>query len=137
MSNHPSYHGALGGTEAERKLILGGADNSYLTRYSEARKMYILSVLNTKGSDDEVRLEHFNLSIKKEDDHNVYEVIGTEKKFDAILTLLDFYKSNSLTHHIDSIGEEVVSEEAIRKGVSRNTSKCQNIHVYHLCHIIC
>lgn len=134
ISYHPSYHGALSGTEAERKLILDTADNSYLTRYSEARKMYILSVLNTNSGNDEVNLEHFNLSIKKEDDHDVYEVIGTEKKFGDITTLLDFYKSNPLSFHIDSIGEEVLTEEAIRKkaaitpGDTKFNGKCK-LHV--------
>ena len=115
ISDHPSYHGALKGTEAETRLIEHGADNCYLTRYSEERKMYILSVLKTKGDGDEVHLKHFNLRITKEDGHKVYEIYGTEKRFSALSLLLDFYKSNFLSHNIDSIGEEVLNEESLMR----------------------
>lgn len=62
----------------------------------------------------------------------MYEVIGTVKKFDDISKLLDFYKSNSLSHHIDSIGEEVLSEDAVHIRASMQTGKPLRISVVTL-----
>lgn len=57
----------------------------------------------------------------------MYEVVGTEKKFVDIFKLLDFYESNSLSHHIDGIGEEILSEAAVLKKASGNY--CQHMQV--------
>lgn len=63
----PSYHGAITGEEAERKLREHGG-NCYLTRYSESREVYVLSVYK-----DENQL-YAQYDIK--DDDELFEIVG-------------------------------------------------------------
>ena len=41
--------------------------------------------------------KHFTLDIKKEGDHNIYEIEGTEERFTNVSELLDYYQKNPLT----------------------------------------
>lgn len=107
---HPSYHGVISGSKAEAKLRQQDKV-CYLTRYSESNKEFTLSVLGSK--DDEWIIQNFKISIKNEKGHSVYEIPGTEVKFDDIVSLLNYYKDNPLNQFIDCIGNEVVSDKKI------------------------
>lgn len=109
ISAHPSYHGAMSGSKAEVKLRQQDTV-CYLTRYSESNK-FTLSVLGRR--DDERIIQNFKICIKNENGHCVYEIPGTEVKFDDIASLLNYYKDNPLNQFIDCIGSEVVSDKKI------------------------
>ena len=105
FSRDPSYHGAMKGKDAERKLRELGGDH-YLTRYSEKREMYVLTVLR-KGN-----LVNFDFRIKTFQDkiYVQYEIIGSEIKFGDLRKLLNFYQKTPVSHEIDGIGDYLESD---------------------------
>lgn len=105
FSRDPSYHGAMTGRDAERKLMELGGDH-YLTRYSEKRKEYVLTVLR-KGN-----LVNFDFGINTYQDNIYvqYEIIGSEIKFGDLRKLLNFYRKNPVSHEIDGIGDYLESD---------------------------
>ena len=105
ISSHSSYHGVMSSEEAESMLKMKNSD-CYLTRYSETREKFTLSVCTRKGI-----FQNFEIIIEgKHKGESTYEISGTEEKFPGIAALLAFYKKNPLNPHIDEIGEELVSE---------------------------
>lgn len=107
ISSHPSYHGAINKEKAEHKLSKKDR-TCFLTRYSEARDQYTLSV-HTKGK--ETVFQNFDIIITNKDGCVAYEISGTEEKFTSLVKLLDFYKEYPLNHYIHSIGEELVNNK--------------------------
>lgn len=107
ISSHPSYHGAINKEKAEQALSKRGG-NCYLTRYSQTRDQYTLSVCRKKGT--EWVFQNFDIIITNDDGHVAYEISGTEEKFTSIIKMLDFYKEFPLNHYVDSIGEELLKE---------------------------
>ena len=105
FSRDPSYHGAMTGKDAERKLRELGGDH-YLTRYSEKREMYVLTVLR-KGH--LVNFD-FNISTFQDKIYVQYEIIGSEIKFGDLRKLLNFYRKNPVTHEINGIGDYLESD---------------------------
>ena len=95
------------GAEAEHKLKRHRG-NCYLIRYSNSKQHYVLSVLNINAQKLTQEICHFKLNIRKEGDHNVYEIEGTEQEFTDISALLEFYRHDSLTHSNCTIGEVCV-----------------------------
>ena len=78
----------------------------YLTRYSETREKFTLSVCTRKGT-----FQNFEIIIEgNHKGESTYEISGTEEKFPDIAALLAFYKKNPLNPHIDEIGKELASE---------------------------
>lgn len=93
------------GRDAETKLRELGGDH-YLTRYSEKRKQYVLTVLRKD------HLIHFDFLIEtfQHDIHVQYEIIGSEIKFGDLRKLLNFYRKNPVSHKIDGIGDYLESD---------------------------
>lgn len=104
LSSHATYHGAIDTKGAESKLKKQDS-NCFLTRYSESRDQYTLSVRRRREGDWIFR--DFDIIITKEKSRTVYEISGTEEKFDDITELLNFYQDKALDNHIDGIGAEV------------------------------
>lgn len=107
---HHSYHGAIKGVEAERTLKEQGG-NCYLTRYSEARSVYVLSVF--RGGDKRQQFAHFDILLHFNDEHHhsekMYEIVGTEKRFGSVSDMLNFYGDTPINHQIRGIGVCVLS----------------------------
>ena len=115
ISKHPSYHGAITTTKAKQRLK-GQRKNCYLTRYSEERREFVLSVYEGKENDHETESEvfrNFDISIMKEGNEISYEVSETEKKFKTVAELLEYYKRSHLTPSVKSIGMECVEDSKL------------------------
>ncbi len=102
------------GADAELKLQEQGG-NCYLTRYSEARQEYSLTVARNGV------YAHFDLTIAPSGEHNVYEIDGSEMQSKDIFSLLNYYKNTPLSHRIDGIGDFVPRDSS--KLVKRQDSK--------------
>ena len=70
----------------------------------------MLSVMGRKWQLGPLAPHHFKLNITKEDDHNVFEIEGTEKKFNDISTLLQFFQKYPVSHSVCSIGEACIKK---------------------------
>ena len=92
------------GAEAEEKLKQHGG-NCYLIRYSDANEVYVLSVMRRINKEEPISA-HFKLNIiKGNPEGNIYEIEGTEKKFDDLSQLLLYYHSYPIDHRIKGIGD--------------------------------
>lgn len=119
ISDHPSFHGSMAGKSARRVLknhFRQSDSNRYLTRYSERKYVYILSVIQKKmdySTEDDFLIRHYKLNIDKHI-HNreriITEIEGTEEQFDSIFDLLAFYERNPVDHDIVRIGECIVDD---------------------------
>lgn len=89
IRRHPSYHGVMTKEAAELKLKQQ-ARNSYLTRYDSNNSSYMLSVMRREGLRPQKSV-HFTIKTTKKDKRKQYEVVGTQRKFDYISELLEFY----------------------------------------------
>lgn len=117
IRKHSSYHGTMNGDEAEATLQeQQGCDCCYITRYSEVRDEYILSVLHRE--EGESVFKNF-IIISNEND---YEISGSEEKFSNLDELLEFYRKHPLIHHIDGIGEEITKDAAASGKLSSSTA---------------
>ena len=86
MGEHPSYHASITGSEAEKRLAMFG-DLCYLTRFSEERQCYILSIYKPGP----VKLiKHFKLVIDEDGKHSID---GKMMTFPNIGKLLAHYES--------------------------------------------
>jgi hypothetical protein len=102
MDNHPSFCGDLKSSDAETMLKRHGG-NCYLTRYSRFQKKLRISVQRKLGR--KLVIQHMNLSIEKANDEEFrYEIEGTEKIFNSIYYLLDYYQNQKINNTIDGIG---------------------------------
>ena len=110
---HPSYHGPMTGADAESRLQEHGG-NYYLTRYSRARDQYSLTVARNGVC------AHFDLIITHSGIYNEYEIDGSEMQSKDIFSLLDYYKSNPLSHTINGIGDFLQSDPS--KPITRQDS---------------
>ena len=99
MGEHSSYHQSIPGDEAERRLRRFGG-HCYLTRYSETRKCYVLSVFENQKPYSVVR--HFKI-IKKDGKFNIY---GKSTTFDDLQSMLTHYEQNRIDPALRSIGHE-------------------------------
>lgn len=99
------YHGVMTGKQAEAKLKQNG-DDCYLIRYSEVREIYVLTVAREGKEGEESITKHFkiNISSKSDGQGNLYEIEGSEKKFENVSALLKFYESNAVSPKMCSIG---------------------------------
>ena len=105
MEEDNSYHQAIIGKEAERRLKMCG-DHCYLTRYSERRSAYVLSVLYQKNS-----TKHFKISVNNSGIHEVYKIEGKDKEFGRIRELLDHYEKNRMDPAFPTIGRHITEKE--------------------------
>lgn len=107
MNDHPSFHGSITRVDATTLLFRKGK-NCYLTRYSDYHKTCVISALRT--SEDGELLQHFKLDITICDETIKYEVTGTQKEFEDIFALLEFYQKTPINHKIYTFGECLVSK---------------------------
>ena len=116
LKNLPSYHGAMTESIAEFKLEHQTGGSCYLIRYSERRKIFVISVLTRNrvenGSDFHAS---FTLNITKGEDGNIYEIEGTEETFGNISKMLAFYENNPLTAKVKSIGKPCNDEQMLKR----------------------
>ena len=105
MEEHNSYHQAITGKEAERRLKMCG-DCCYLTRYSESQSAYMLSVLYKKNS-----MKNFKISINNSGIHKVYKIEGKDEEFDGIGELLNHYEKNRMDPAFPTIGRRFTEQE--------------------------
>ena len=104
MDEHHSYHQAITGKEAEERLKMCG-DHCYLTRYSEARGCYILSVYTKQN------VKHFEISFEPSGDHKVYKISGKAEEFNAIEAMLAHYENHRIDPAIKTIGRCIKEQE--------------------------
>lgn len=86
------------GDEAELRLKQCGGDSCYLMRYSKKEQTYKISLVNS-----ETGVAHIKINIFQQ----LYQVEGSENRFEYISDLLEFYQRNKIRHNIDSIGIEI------------------------------
>lgn len=93
MNSHPSFHGSITRTEAA-KLLIDSGRNCYLTRYSNYRNFCVISVLRVSVSGE--LLKHLELEVPLNSSQHVYKVAGTEKEFENVSKLLEYYQKDYL-----------------------------------------
>ena len=111
LGEHPSYHQAITGKEARRRLKQNGG-HCYLTRYSKANKCYVLSVYEHQYPPSLPSVEHFEIKVITNTGK-----LGLRNKtqiFDNIDTLLQYYRCNRISPALRSIGEAYAEKECKR-----------------------
>ena len=112
MGEHKSYHQAISGEEAERRLKQCGKRHCYLTRYSERQKSYILSIYEKTPNDV---MRHFKIIIVSKDvNSRIYKIEEKDQEFESIDSLLAHYEGNRIDPALRSIG----------RAISKNPKKC-------------
>ena len=105
MEDNNSYHGALSGEDAIKRLKKAAAD-AYLTRFSRSYDCYILTLL--KRSTHAIP-GHFKLAINRNTQR--YFVHGMEKTFGGMDELLAWYENNRIHPLFDTIGRRLTVQE--------------------------
>lgn len=113
LEEHPSYHQCITGREAVKRLKQHGG-HCYLTRYSEAKRTYILSVYQKRPT---YAMKHFKINIEYDGKKSIEK---KQKRFDTIGELLDHYEQFRLDPAFRTIGQSYTEEEYSR----RRQSKC-------------
>lgn len=103
---HRSYHEAITGEEAERRLEQRGG-HCYLTRYSKIRGCYVLSVHKQHRLLSPVK-EHYEIVIEGK---TKCRIRGKTKIFDSIESLLEHYEQNRIDPSLRSIGVPYTEDE--------------------------
>lgn len=111
MDEHVSYHSVINSREAKKRLKARG-DHCYLTRYSEKRRSYVLSVY--KKRPQKVCL-HFEISIENKGCRKVYKIKGLTKEFNKIEDLLKHYEGTRIDPALKSIGRCISEAEVMHK----------------------
>ncbi len=104
---HPCYHHAITGKEAEKKMKNSG-DHCYLTRYSEIKKCYVLSVYQKKPNRV---MKHFEISVTEFEGQKQYKIDGKTRVFNGIKELLTYYENNSIDPALKNIGVGIEEEQ--------------------------
>lgn len=111
IGDHSSYHEALTGRQAKRRLQLfcdykRDCSRCYLTRFSSENNAYALSVYR-REKDGEIMV-HFEIVI---DRHGDYSIKGKIKKFKSIDELLVWYQENQLDARMTTIGHSCSKQD--------------------------
>lgn len=109
IGEHPSYHEAITGKEAEH-VLRKESSHCYLTRYSIIQKSYVLSV-HKKNSKKEIMM-HFKIIIE---DNGQYLLEGKEHRFNNIGDLLKYYEENRVDPCLRNIGQGCKYQEYLQK----------------------
>lgn len=109
VGEHPSYHQAITGGEAERRLKQCGTEHCYLTRYSKEHKCYVLSVYEYQLPPQDNVMEHFQIVIQKHG--GKLHIRKKTQNFDDIRSLLLHYERNRIDPTLRSIGEAYTEKE--------------------------
>ena len=106
LEEHSSYHQSISGKEAERRLKRHGG-LCYLTRYSEAKRSYILTVYQKSPT---YAMKHFKIMI---DCNGKKSIEKKQMKFDTVGELLTHYESTRLDPAFRTIGERFTEDDYI------------------------
>lgn len=109
MGEHPSYHQAITGAEAEQRLKEYNV-HCYLTRYSKLHEGYVLSVYENQIQNSVI--EHFCIEVLND---GKLKIAGKNRTFDDIQHLLLHYEKHRINPALRSIGERTVHTTAERK----------------------
>ena len=94
--------------DAERTLKQQSGNRCYLTRYSEGRRAYRLSVMERVSSSKQI-VKHFKFTITyQSSDENVYALKGNDKKFPKVSEMLQYFRNSAVSHQLSNIGVPVV-----------------------------
>lgn len=88
--------------------------------------MYMLSVIEDRKNKAPI-IEHFELVVKKKGDRNRYTLKGSDKKFNSVSEMLEYYRSNPISNHLKNIGSPIEYKQetvSISSLVSINTLSC-------------
>ena len=107
MDDHDSYHQAITGEEAEQRLKMCG-DHCYLTRYSEAKECYMLTIYKKKPN---MRVKHFQISFEHTEHHRIYKIEGKAEEFSGIKEMLAHYENNRIDPAFRTIGRPITEQE--------------------------
>lgn len=105
MDDHNSYHGAISGEEAVKRLRKANND-SYLCRYSSGNRKYVITIFQQELR----KVGHFRLSINRNSQRK-YKVEGMTKHFESIENLLWFYETNRIHPEFDTIGRRLTVQD--------------------------
>lgn len=119
IGEHPSYHQAITGAEAEHRLKQRGG-HCYLIRYSKKNRCYVLSVYKEQRS-LQPEIEHFEIIVGENGKHSIE---GKVEAFDSIESLLEYYEQNRINPSLSSIGREYTYQEAVERAESRWWKRC-------------
>ena len=103
MTEHGSYHDGLTGEQAVQRLRSSGR-NGYLTRFSEAQNIHVLTVFKQQTPNDVIK--HFKISLE-----NGKCKINNEIEFMGIEELLEYYEKNRIDPVLRTIGEKYTLNE--------------------------
>ena len=108
VSQDPCYHGEIRLDMAIKLLKQHGGNHSFLIRYSTTGSKYMLVVM-TQSQDGKDSYHQFNILIDGRDGGvTTCEIEGSERRFDSISDLLEYYKVNAVSNKlIRGIGRPV------------------------------
>lgn len=123
--HHDSFHKALTGKEAVERLKICGSNHCYLTRYSEAKKCYRLTVYKKEQKET---VKHFQLSIEKkgEGEQKVYKIDGKTAIFSSIHEMLQHYENKQIDPAILTIGQFVTEQQYLGAKFSAAQKELEN-----------
>ena len=107
MDPHASYFRAITGEEAETQLKKSG-HHCYLTRFSERKNCYVLSVYQKRP----YVMKHFHIVFTDyHGQRREYQIEGTEEAFGSLDDMLRHYEKNQIDPSLMSIGQQVTFDE--------------------------
>ena len=107
LPDHSAYHHQITRKEAERRLEIHGG-HSHLTRYSKNKKSYILSVYKKQKRPLEPIMEEYKIL---KSDSGRLNIEGSDIDFEDIYKLLKYYKNNSISPALGSIGHAYTEKQ--------------------------
>ena len=105
ITKHRSYHNEICGKEAVKRLRVFG-DHHYLTRFSENRKCYILSVCTSDEDLQFEKIKHFQLKLS---DQGIK--IQEKKQFEDLEEMLKYYETSRLDTAFPRIGDCLTEDD--------------------------
>ena len=102
ITQYPCYQGLISADEARQRLEQQPG-NSYLVRFSDSQKKYMISVLK-RGDENAVIFQNFIINTEAKNDQHEYEIEGSQKRFDNFSDLLDYYEKYPISAEINCIG---------------------------------
>ena len=107
MPNHEAYHGNISPNECKRKLKARGT-TCFLFRYSNSRKVYQLALVDFNHD-----VKFLNLKVDREKPS--FGIVGSEKGFETVESLINYYQRNPISPTIQQLGEpcNAVSNEGL------------------------
>ena len=111
IGEHPSYHQAITGAEADRRLKQFRSNHCYLTRYSKWHKCYVLSVYEYQIPPSDPVIEHFPIVVLKD---GKLKIENKARTFEDIRLLLQHYEEHRIDPALRSIGEPYTEKQYIR-----------------------